>query len=182
MRSTETASSSWLLRALSCGGCAVAALWGFGLLVGSMMGPLRTLGQTAACGSNLLRVTRAFQMYADDYEDKYPLGASWMDATKPYLDRPDRLHCPSVSQGSDSRFGYAMNSDVSGKTRGKIADLEKTPLVFDSTNISANSADAFKSLPRPGRHRSRAAKGEPIRSGNNVGYASGKVHVRFDKR
>jgi hypothetical protein len=178
----EAASTSWFLRALGCGGIIVIACWGFALLLTAFMGPLKVLGQSKGCQSNLHSMTRAFQMYADDYEDHYPLAASWMDSTKPYVDNKDRYQCPSVSQEMDGRFGYAINAELAAKERRKIADLNKAALVFDSSILSRNASGSVQTLPKPGRHRSRPTKGQAIRPGNNVGYADGGVRMRFDDK
>lgn len=157
------------------------AFWVFALLLGSMMGSFRLIGQSANCRSNLMRVTRAFQMYSDDNEDSYPTVAKWNSAISPYLDRPDRLACPSAAQLGRSG-GYAMNSSIAGKARPKIDDPARTPLVFDSSNLTANAADLLTSLPKPGRHRGKPVKGQPILPGNNVGYGDGSVRMRFDSK
>jgi len=178
----ESASSNWILRTLACGGCVVVALWGFALLLGGLMGPLRILGQSKGCQSNLHSLTRGFQMYADDYEDHYPISISWIDSTGPYVSDTSRFHCPSVSFENGSPFGYAANSEKSAAERGKIAELSKVPLIFDSSVLSKNANDSFQSLPKPGRHTSRPARGEAILPGNNIGYGDGSVRMRFDPK
>jgi len=180
VRLSESASGNWLLRTLSCAGCGVVALWGFALLLGSMMGPYRLIGQSGECRSNLMRVTRAFQLYADDYEDSYPPAEKWNLSVGPYLDKPDRLRCPTVVQANPNGFGYAMDSRIAGRMRSRIDVPAKTPIVFDSSNLAANAADALKSLPKPGRHRGKRGRGEPIRAGNNIGYGDGSVRMQFD--
>jgi hypothetical protein len=180
MRLNESASSGWLLRAVSCGGCAVAALWGFSLLLASMLGPLRLVGQSQSCASNLKNVTRGFQMYADDYDDVYPPGSRWTPAITAYLDRPDRLRCPAVAKPGEATHGYAMNSRVEKTSRRKFDDPPRTALVFDSSSLAANARDPLTSLPNPGRHRGRSQPRGPFKPGNNIGYMDGSVRMRFD--
>jgi hypothetical protein len=180
MRLNESASSSWLLRALSCGGLVVVVLWGLSLLIASMLGPLRLVGVSQSCASNLKNVTRGFQMYADDFDDVYPPGKQWTATVSPYLDKPDRLHCPAVWKPGEPGFGYAMNSTLEYKPRSKVGDPPRTALLFDSSEISANAHDAVVSLPKPGRHRGRPQKHGPFKAGNNIGYMDGSVRMRFD--
>ena len=180
MRLNESASSNWLLRAVSCGGLIVLTLWGFSLLMASMMGPLRLVGVSQSCAANLKNVTRGFQMYADDFDDVYPPGKQWTSAVSPYLDKPDRLHCPAVWKVGEVGYGYAMNSGLENKPRSKVADARLTALVFDSADMGANAHDPVMSLPKPGRHRGRPQKQGPFRAGNNIGYMDGSVRMRFD--
>lgn len=180
MRLNESASGNWLLRALSFGGLVVVALWGFSLLLASMLGPLRAVGQTQSCAANLKNVTRAFQMYADDYEDVYPPGAKWTPGIAPYLDRPDRIHCPAVSKPGETNYGFAMNNRLENKPRMKVANPPRMELVFDSTVLAANVHDPVASLPKPGRHRGRPQARGPFKAGNNIGYMDGSVRMRFD--
>jgi prepilin-type processing-associated H-X9-DG protein len=119
-------------------------------------------------------------MYADDYQDYYPPSRNWMLAVGPYLDKPDRLHCPTVSQPGDSTFGYAMNSALGGALRSKVEEPGKMAAVFDSANVGRDASNELKSLPRPGRHRGRESRGQQIKPGNNIGYADGSVKFRFD--
>jgi hypothetical protein len=182
MKLGESASSGWLLRALAYGGCSVAIIWILAMLLGAMLGPLKSVGQSRNCQANVVILTRGFRMYTEDYDEHFPPSQRWMDSTAFFLDDENRLHCPTVSKPKENRFGYAMNSAVSGKARKDLDPLDTTPVVYDSSNLSRHAADEFKSLPTPGRHRGRVKKGGPFQPGNNVGYAGGSATFLTDEK
>src|SRR5437763_9421031 len=119
MRLTESASSGWLLRAAGCGGLALLGLWCLGLFLGGVFGPLRMIGQSVTCQSQVFRLTRAHLLYADDYYDQLPPSEDWMGRTMPYIIEERRLHCPTVSLPGERSYGYAMNQALAGKARAK---------------------------------------------------------------
>jgi len=182
MKLSERASDTWVWKALGCGAVAVGGLYLIGWLMAGTFGPLRALGQSMNCQGNVFRMTRAFRLYADDYEDHFPPAEGWMDKTAFYVVEERRLHCPTVSKPEDNRFGYAMNSKMSGALQGKLVNPDQIPLLYDSTNTARNAIDLFASLPRPGRHITRARKDTPSRRGNYVGYAGGNARIRLDPR
>jgi hypothetical protein len=182
MKLGESASSGWLLRALAYGGCAVAVFWLLALLLGAMLGPLKSVGQSRTCQANVVILTRGFRMYTEDYDDHFPPSARWMDSAVFFLDGEKRLHCPTVSKPGEKLFGYAMNSAVSGKGKKDLTAIDTTPLVYDSSNLARNAADEVKSLPSPGRHRGRVKKSGPFQHGNNVGYAGGSATFLTDEK
>src|SRR5687767_7449920 len=96
MRLNEHASETWVWKALGCAVVAVGGLYLIGWLMAGMFGPLRTLGQSIACQGNVVRMTRAFRMYADDYQDHFPPAEAWMDRTFFYVTEERKLHCPAV--------------------------------------------------------------------------------------
>jgi prepilin-type processing-associated H-X9-DG protein len=124
------------------------------------------------CPENLKSLYIAFQQYAQDW-DALPPAANWManDDLVSKVTHDEWLHCPSVSNRTDDKFGYAYNDGAAGmKMNGKhnLADLPNaahTPLLYDSTNLSKSAHDALKSLPKPGRHTGR----------NNILYLDGHV-------
>jgi hypothetical protein len=75
-----------------------------------------------------------------------------------------------------------MNSKTGGVLKGKIDDPDRTPLIYDSTNLAKSAFDPFASLPRPGRHITRARKDQPSRRGNFVGYAGGNARILLDPK
>jgi len=118
-------------------------LWGFAWLLGSMIAPYKLVGQSAGCRSNLMRVTRAFQMYADDYQEVTPPGKNWMLSIEPYLDRPGRLNCPSVSE--PDKYGYAMNSEMAIAT---ISSIRVMPLMCPLGAFRPSFISALQTLQR----------------------------------
>jgi hypothetical protein len=152
----------------------------FSWLLSGMLGPLRLLGQSVTCQSNIFPVTRAFRLYADDYQDYFPPEEGWMDRVSFYVPQERRFHCPTVSKEGENRYGYALNSKMGAVLKGKIENPDQTPLVYDSVNLAESAYDPFASLPRPGRHITRARKDQPSRRGNFVGFAGGNARIRLD--
>ena len=125
------------------------------------------------CPANLQSVYNAFEQYAE-LNDKLPDAAKWQDDTDftARIPQDEWLHCPTVSNRHDDKFGYALNETVTGKKlnlNGKplksLPNAATTPLLYDSTNTAKNAHDAVTSLPRPGRHGGR----------NNILYLDGHV-------
>src|SRR6266496_2799744 len=145
MHLSESASKQWLVRALLGGGCAIVVLWGIGLLIGSALLPLRLLGQSATCQSNLFRLTRAQLVYAEDYSERLPAAEGWMDRILPFVVEERRLHCPSVSQPGEDRYGYGLNQKLGGAVRSKIEKPDETPLCYDSEDLKRSAFDSFAS-------------------------------------
>ncbi len=114
------------------------------------------------CRQNLQALYSAMNMYAEDWGG-LPPSANWA-GNNDFVSRVphnSELHCPAVSNGHDSKFGYAYNTAVAGKSLGSATSLKQmkgastTPLLYDSSNLAASAADAFKSLPKPGRHHGK---------------------------
>lgn len=179
----ESASGGWAVRLFTCGGCAFVGIWLLTWVLGRSLAPLKILAQSRSCQANTVRLTRAFQMYADDYDDRYMPTSRWMDNSRTYLPQTPgnpQLHCPRVSEEGETRYGYAMNSALSALERSKIKTPETTPLVYDSTNLQSDATDAVTSLPKPGRHRGRKQKGGAMKPGNSIGYANGRAGFVLD--
>lgn len=151
----------------------VGVLIPFFLRIQEVMGVLNSLGllQTKRgyepaldkdCPENLKSLYTAFQQYAQDW-DALPPAAGWMNNEEliSKVSRNEWLHCPAVSNRRDDKYGYAYNDAVSAKPLGgkhNLGDLPNaahTPLLYDSTDLSKGAHDAFRSLPKPGRHAER---------------------------
>lgn len=158
----------------------MVALWVLGLFIGAAFVPLRMIGQSATCQSNVYRITRAQLVYAEDFDGRFSPAASWMDLTFPYVVEERRLHCPAVSRPGERTFGYAMNPALASKVRAKIEEPDLSPLHYDSVHLSRSAAAGIDSLPRPGRHVTRARKDSPSRRGNYVGYVGGNARIVLD--
>jgi hypothetical protein len=121
-------------------------------------------------------MSKAMQMYAQDYDDHLPVAANWMDGVTPYAassgSQEDVLRCPTVKATSPKGYGYAFNSTLSGKRFSKITASALTPIVYDSTNLAKNANDPQTSLPSPPRHRARRMRpgGGQL---NIMGYVDG---------
>ena len=127
------------------------------------------------CPENLKGLYNAFAQYAE-LNDSLPAGDKWEENTD-FTSRVPQdawLHCPVVSNGHDDKFGYAYNAalggkklNLNGKPLNTVLDAAKTPLLYDSTNLSKNAQDAVASLPKTGRHSGR----------NNILYLDGHVEA-----
>lgn len=111
-----------------------------------------------SCTENLQSLYFAFGKYAE-YNDALPPAETWQDPEdfKAAIQKDEWLHCPTVSNRHDGKFGYAFNAALSGrKLKGKklneMPDAAATPLLYDSTNLAKNAHDTLTSLPKPGRH------------------------------
>jgi prepilin-type processing-associated H-X9-DG protein len=95
-----------------------------------------------SCPDRLKKLYDAAMLYASSWDDTLPPAEIWMTA----LRNPDQtfgeeeyLHCPSVSKPGEARYGYAMNSSLSGKRIGEIENKDSTPLFFDSDDLEMNA-------------------------------------------
>ena len=176
----DSASNAWLIRATMIGLGAVVVIFIVGQILAAMFIPLRAIGQSVTCQSNVIKLTRSFRLYEDDYDDHIPPSAGWMDRTFFYLDKEQYLHCPAVAVPKSKEYGYAMNSSVAGKDKAAIDRPEEAAIVFDSTNVTRSAFDPMISLPKPGRHRTKPRKGSPSRPGNFVGYFDGSARILLD--
>lgn len=182
MRLSDSASDNWIWKAAGCAAVVVGGMYLLSYILAGILGPLRLVGQSVSCQTNIYPVTRAFRLYADDYQDQFPPAEGWMDRTLFYVVDERRFHCPSVSKPGEQKFGYAMNLKLGGAVRGKLINPDQIPLVYDSTNLARNAYDPFTSFPRPGRHITKPRKDNPSRRGNFVGYAGGNARIRLDRR
>jgi hypothetical protein len=107
-------------------------------------------------------LSTALLMYSQDYDDRLPRRAAWMDALGTYIRAEPVFHCPSVRLTGPAVYGYAFNSTLSGQKRSKLPRPATTPALYDSSNLARNASDPVTSLPDPPRHL-----------GNIIGYADG---------
>jgi len=115
----------------------------------------------ATCLSNLKQLALAALMFAQDHNETLPSANTWSDDIGPYCRSTEILRCPSDT----SDYSYAMNSKVSGKKIGDIADPVKTVIFFESSAGVRNAADPMTSVCKPPRHG----------DGNNLAYVDGHV-------
>ncbi|MGC8669108.1 MAG: hypothetical protein ACP5VE_13415 [Chthonomonadales bacterium] len=173
MRLDEAATGSWLRTVAVAALCVVGVLAVVAYLLRGLLVPLRALGQSVVCAGNVFRLTRAFRMYSDDYDERFPPAPGWVDRTLFYTGDDRRYHCPVVSAPGEDRYGYAMNDSMSARFRSKVNDPDHAPIVYDSESLVRSAHDALTSLPYPGRHFVRAQKRAPLERGNFIGYVAG---------
>src|SRR5437588_12216211 len=112
MKASDQASSSWTWKAVGCAACVVGLLYVLSVMLAGMLNPLREIRNAKTCQANLHILTRAFRMYADDYDDRLTPAEHWMDRTFFYVSADRYLHCPNVSRPGEKAYGYSMNSTI----------------------------------------------------------------------
>lgn len=175
----EPATGRWLARTLCWAAAVCVVLYGAAYLSGRALAPTRQIGKTQVCVSNVRLLARAFALYADDHEDRYPPSVVWMDATGPYVVQERRFRCPAVEVEGAAAFGYAASAALDGSARADLDMPGETPLVYDSTLLGRNAADDGGSLPMPGRHVRRLARDGPWEPANVVAYADGRARLEW---
>lgn len=156
---------AWLIILLVVGGL---CFLGMCVLLPAILFPVFSQAREAArksgCMSNLRQLATAQEMYANDYEGRFPVASRWGDLTRPYVANPQSYRCPSVPRGQG--FGYAMNVRLSRQKANALQNPGQIPLLYDSSNLAWNAHDPVTSLPSPPRH---------ARETNSVAFADGHV-------
>jgi prepilin-type processing-associated H-X9-DG protein len=160
-------------------GCGLSALVFFLLCVGAVIfGPQKEKASDLPenrglrkCVRNMRQLSLAFQLYREDYDDRLPPAANWMDRLIIYHKDESNYRCPfDGSTRTSGGYGYALSNKVAGRTGSELGDLASRTLIYDSTNLARDASDPVTSLPNPPRHE----------GWNNIGYADGRV--RSQKR
>jgi prepilin-type processing-associated H-X9-DG protein len=87
-----------------------------------------------ACSANLKQLSLGFMMYIQDFDQMLP-GTDWAQTTQPYLKNVQILTCPSRP---DLEVGYAMNEKLLEAEVGRIRNVSRTIMLFES-NIGGES-------------------------------------------
>ncbi|PIU61753.1 MAG: hypothetical protein COS85_20380 [Armatimonadetes bacterium CG07_land_8_20_14_0_80_59_28] len=72
----------------------------------------REKARTASCQSNLKQIALAFHMYAQDFDETYPVAvwygssSNWSTNVEPYLRNSQILTCPSAIPSAAPSYGY----------------------------------------------------------------------------
>lgn len=112
------------------------------------------------CEENLKSLYTAFKFYVQDW-DALPPAKDWTENPDlvSKVTKNSWLHCPSVSSGADSKFGYAYNTEMagkplklSGKPLNELPNAANTILLYDSGTLDKSASDNATSQPKPGRH------------------------------
>lgn len=112
------------------------------------------------CISNAKQVIRAVSMYAADYAGLFPPADDWADLMFEghYNDTKRIFVCPEASPTSEQLaamdredalalpIGYSLFRPIAGANVMLIADMEHTPVLFDSDDYSPNSVGTLESL------------------------------------
>lgn len=137
-------------------GCGCGAPLLLFVLVNILLLPIRAekkqVAVAEACLSHVGALTRSLLMYAQDYDERLPVGAEWMAASQTYAPQKETYLCPALQERQVSGVGYAFNSQASRLSLPDAADPKTFPLLYDSTNLLPNACDPVTSLPAPPRH------------------------------
>jgi len=136
--------TSWARRWLSAGKFLVAPV--IILIVASLLVPAliraRKPSYETQCMAKLKQVASAISMYADDYDQHYPLPGDWHLAIRSYIDNPadpeervpagsriDPLKCPSDPSEFPVSYLY-LDRELLGYTKARLAE-SVIPLAVD---------------------------------------------------
>ena len=126
----------------------------------------REMKRGQACLSSLKQIGLATMQYNRDYDELHPLANRWSEVLLPYSKSDAIFHCPSVT-----KFGYSMNTHLSGLNWSATDDSRSTPLAFDSSILKKFQHDAGQSWPQKSRHP----------QGNNILFQDGHVKLQMKK-
>ena len=111
-----------------------------------------------ACPERLKKLYNALMNYAQSYDDTLPPSNRWVTAiTDPAQsfvakDQESWLNCPSAK-----KYGYSMNSELSGKRLKDIPARNVTVLLFETAKESPDQNGPFSDQLRPGRHAGKGS-------------------------
>ncbi|MEQ1934703.1 MAG: hypothetical protein ABL962_12645 [Fimbriimonadaceae bacterium] len=87
------------------------------------------------CLTNLKQIGTATAIYADDNGDKLPL-SDWMDGLGPVVKNDRSFNC--AWGGRDKRYGYAMESKMTGANWNATQEPEMQVVYFETNLRSRN--------------------------------------------
>jgi prepilin-type processing-associated H-X9-DG protein len=116
--------------------------------------------RVVSCLSNIKQLDLGMLMYAQDYDDHFPLPKSWNDGLMPYVKNEEVFRCPSESNRTLPSYG--MNWRLGKVKSSTLALPGRTVLLFDALP-GKNQAGGQGLLPDPPRHP----------NAQNIGFADG---------
>jgi prepilin-type processing-associated H-X9-DG protein len=153
--------------------CSVLVVVG-GFLLYCLLAPIykssKPKATSTSCLSNMKQLGLALLMYVQDYDEKFPPAAEWMDMTLPYLKNENTYRCPGVAEKDKFAYGYGFNRKLERTLYEKIAEPEKTIMLFESWNLKKNVSDSVLTLLESPRHNDTI----------NLAYADGHAS-RLDR-
>jgi prepilin-type processing-associated H-X9-DG protein len=123
------------------------------------------------CLSNLKQAGLGVLMYAQDYDERFPIAERWATDISPYIKNESVFNCPKVNPTGEFAkessgnvvYSYAFNSELSKLGSYKILEPFCTVTIFESDKKTKDASDPLTSIANPPRHN----------QGNNFGYADG---------
>ncbi len=91
----------------------------------------RAAATTTSCRSNIRDIATAMQVYATDWDDRFPVANKWEAALTSHL-RAGIPKCPNAT----SARSYAMNALLSGVSLSSVNEAGMTPLIFECESSS----------------------------------------------
>ena len=120
--------------------------------------------ESLPCLDNVKQITNGMLMYADDYDGVLP-AEDWQRLLLPYVRSRDVFTCPTVASRGQTN-GYAMNSQILGKSQASIANPQSTAVVFESLNLVDSAVETAPGTGfKVGRHP----------EGDSTGFLDGHV-------
>ncbi len=115
--------------------------------IGDGLFSAKIVARKPSCQSNMKQLALGLLMYSKDWNEYFPSAASWANGISKYQVVENYFHCPSA----DSRFSYALNRAVGGRSVNDISDRAVTVLIFE---MDANDRNAVgdEHTRRPKRH------------------------------
>lgn len=87
------------------------------------------------CGANLSGLGKAMQIYANDYDDKYPTEEKWCDLLVMHNDVYPRQFVCKLSDAKEGESSYAFNKNLIGK---RPTEVPPDVVVLFETNFGKN--------------------------------------------
>ncbi len=95
--------------------------------------------------NNLKLIGLGLSLYTQDYDDKLPPAATWMDSARTHIPDSTAFRAPRGEQ-VDQQIGYVFNNALDMRTITTLADQSRTPLIFEGDAPLPNTTGSLESL------------------------------------
>jgi prepilin-type processing-associated H-X9-DG protein len=164
----------WVWILLGVGGCFVFGIAILAAILFPVFAQAREKARQTACLSNVKMMSTGIMMYAQDYDERFPIAEQWTTGIEPYTKNERIFNCPTLNPasqyGSESSgssgsvvYSYGFNKELSRLEMYKILDPRSAVMLFESDKKTKDATDPLESIANPPRHS----------QGNNFGYADG---------
>lgn len=133
-------------------GVALVMLPIFAAILFPVFARARGAARSQVCLNHMKQIGTSMRMYANDYDNKFPVAANWSDAVRPYNTRAlegDRAYvCPGAT---NQQCGFAVNSAAAGQPL-QVFPSGRTLLLFESDRgwNGSGGREAMITQPRHG--------------------------------